>query len=133
MKSAECIRKDRHDFDPNCCYDICEEGGAPLPLVYDGPVKTREEIKAEIKACFEAKEQDPVNSPPHYTEGAIECIDAIRSALGPDGFRSYCQGNVLKYTWRANHKGREEDFKKATWYSRMAIGDDPRKGLKNED
>ncbi len=71
-------------------------------------------------------ESDPVNSPDHYTEGEIECIDAIRSALGPDGFRSFCRGNALKYLWRMEHKGREEDLRKAVWYSRMANGDDPR-------
>lgn len=71
-------------------------------------------------------ESDPVTNPDHYTFGEIECIDAIRSALGDAGFRSYCQGLVIRYAWRAMHKGREEDFQKATWYSRMAVGDDPR-------
>ena len=69
---------------------------------------------------------DPVSNPDHYTNGEIECIDAIHAALGDVGFRSFCQGNVIKYAWRAMHKGREEDFRKATWYSRMAAGDDPR-------
>ena len=28
--------------------------------------------------------EDVVNRPAHYTKGGIECIDAIRAALGPD-------------------------------------------------
>ena len=77
---------------------------------------------------------DPVNSPDHYTNGEIECIDAIRAALGPDGFRAFCQGQVIKYSWRAQHKGDwPQDFQKATWYSRMAIGDDPRVDRERQD
>ena len=43
---------------------------------------------------------DTVNHPEHYTFGSVECIEAIRSALGDDGFASYCQGNAMKYLWR---------------------------------
>jgi colicin import membrane protein len=38
-----------------------------------------------------------VNHPPHYTQGAVECIDAIRAALGPERFAGFCQGCILKY------------------------------------
>jgi len=70
---------------------------------------------------------DMVNSPSHYNKGGIECIDAIRAALGEEGFKAYCRGNALKYTWRAGLKLDEvEDLKKAAWYNRMAAGDDPR-------
>ena len=69
---------------------------------------------------------DQVNRPSHYNHGGIECIDAIRAALGHDGFIAYCRGNVIKYQWRADHKHGGEDLKKAAWYARMASGDDPR-------
>lgn len=60
---------------------------------------------------------DPVAHPPHYTNGDIECIDAIRSSLGISGFRAYCRGNAFKYIWRAPFKNNtEEDMKKAKWY-----------------
>ena len=59
---------------------------------------------------------DPVNHPPHYTVGAIECIDAIRAALTDDEFRGYCKGNALKYVWRERHKGQTESLQKAEWY-----------------
>jgi len=64
---------------------------------------------------------DPVNHPPHYNAGEIECIDAIRAALGRDGFIAYCQGNALKYLWRHEHKGGVEDWRKADWYINRAI------------
>jgi hypothetical protein len=64
---------------------------------------------------------DPVNHPPHYNTGDIECIDAIRAALGRDGFIKYCQGNAIKYLWRHEHKGGAEDWKKADWYINRAI------------
>ena len=59
---------------------------------------------------------DNVNHPPHYKQGGIECIDAIKSCLG-DGFKFYLQGNAMKYLWRYEHKGKAiEDLEKATWY-----------------
>lgn len=58
---------------------------------------------------------DMVNSPPHYNESGIECIDAIAAALG-DGFEFYLQGNIMKYLWRYRYKNGTEDLKKARWY-----------------
>lgn len=56
-------------------------------------------------------------NPAHYkAHGGVECIDAIRSALGPIGFQSFCQGSVLKYVWRYQHKGKSEDLQKAKVY-----------------
>lgn len=67
---------------------------------------------------------DMVNSPPHYTDGGIEAIDYIAAKLGPDGFRSYCVGNALKYISRAGKKGSaKEDLSKAIWYLRRAGGE----------
>jgi hypothetical protein len=63
---------------------------------------------------------DSVNHPPHYNQGGIECIEAIKAALG-DGFAAYLRGNVLKYLWRCEHKGGIEDLKKAAWYLDRAI------------
>lgn len=59
---------------------------------------------------------DMVNKPPHYRQGDIECIDAIRAALTPEEFRGYCKGNALKYVWRERHKGGAESLAKAVWY-----------------
>jgi len=65
----------------------------------------------------EAVEQptsDPVN-PSHYKQGGIECIEAIKAALGV-GFIAYLWGNILKYLWRWENKNGIEDLKKARWY-----------------
>ena len=72
---------------------------------------------------------DMVNSPPHYSAGDVECIDAIRAALGPDGFVAFCRGNAIKYLWRAQlkHSTPTQDLQKAIWYTRMANDDDPRR------
>lgn len=59
---------------------------------------------------------DIVNHPPHYTQGAVECIDAIHAALGNEGFKDYCRGTCIKYLWRTKHKNGIEDLKKAQWY-----------------
>lgn len=63
---------------------------------------------------------DNVNHPPHYTQGAVECIDAIESALGREGAINYCRGAVLKYAWRCKDKGGAEDMRKAAWYANKA-------------
>jgi hypothetical protein len=81
------------------------------------------------KCAFKVKEDrdSMVYSPSHYNDTGIEAIDAIRAALGDEGFRSYCRGNALKYLWRAEHKGNtRQDIEKAIWYLRAMIGDDPR-------
>ena len=69
---------------------------------------------------------DMVNSPPHYNQRGIECIDAIASATA-DGYHYYLQGNVIKYLWRYRYKNGVEDLKKAKWYLEKLIdesGDD---------
>jgi uncharacterized Ntn-hydrolase superfamily protein len=64
---------------------------------------------------------DMVNSPPHYNQTGIECIDAIQAALG-DNFKYYLQGNVMKYLWRFDYKSKPlEDLQKANWYLKKLI------------
>ena len=59
---------------------------------------------------------DAVQHPSHYTQGGIECIDAIRASMTADGFCDYCKGNIIKYIWRWRDKGGVEDLKKASVY-----------------
>ena len=59
---------------------------------------------------------DNVNHPAHYTDGGIECIEAIEAQLTPEEYRGYLKGNVAKYIWREKHKGGIESLKKAQWY-----------------
>ena len=65
-------------------------------------------------------EPDMVNHPPHYqSDNGIECIDAIRAALGREGFIAYCRGNAIKYLWR-DKVNNVEDRNKAIWYINRA-------------
>ncbi|MBS6418853.1 MAG: DUF3310 domain-containing protein [Olsenella uli] len=60
---------------------------------------------------------DMVDHPAHYTQGGVECVDAIRAALGLRGFVDHCRACAIKYAWRSPHKGCEaEDLRKAAWY-----------------
>jgi hypothetical protein len=60
---------------------------------------------------------DNVNHPSHYTQGKIECIDAIEeSTKGLIGISAVCVANVIKYIWRYKFKNGIEDLKKARWY-----------------
>ncbi|MEA2037031.1 MAG: DUF3310 domain-containing protein [Nanoarchaeota archaeon] len=60
--------------------------------------------------------EDMVNSPSHYTNGSIECIEAMEAQLTPEEFRGYLKGCVIKYIWRERHKDGIESIKKAIWY-----------------
>lgn len=56
--------------------------------------------------------QDNVNHPKHYNShpSGVECITIARHM-------NFNLGNVLKYIWRADHKGATlEDLKKARFY-----------------
>ncbi|MFZ9327808.1 MAG: DUF3310 domain-containing protein [Polynucleobacter sp.] len=80
----------------------CPGGVCPVPWL------TKEE-KPVIK-------EDTVNHPSHYTDGGIECIEAIEAQLTQEEYRGYLKGNIAKYVWRERHKGGVESLKKAQWY-----------------
>ena len=71
-----------------------------------------------------SEELDLVNAPPHFTEGEIECKDAIKSALVrcTDGYTASCLGQVIKYVWRFKLKGNPvQDLEKAAFWINEAI------------
>ena len=56
-------------------------------------------------------------NPKHYTQGEIECIDAIESAVSDlQGLDAFCTANAIKYLWRWKQKNGIEDLEKAKWY-----------------
>ena len=60
---------------------------------------------------------DTVNHPEHYTQGGIECIDAIKAAtVGLEGIEAVCTGNAIKYLWRWKRKDGAQDVRKAITY-----------------
>lgn len=59
---------------------------------------------------------DPVNHPSHYTQGGIECIQAMEAAFGKEAVANFCICNAFKYVFRHEHKGGKQDIEKAEWY-----------------
>lgn len=93
---------------------LCEGTGVRLTVAEIE--KLRRERKDNVW-----KPTDVVNHPPHYTQGGVECIDAIDAALG-ENYQAYYIGQVMKYVWRAPLKGKlTEDLKKAQWYLNRLI------------
>lgn len=87
-----------------------------MTQVFQGDAKARIVKRATCNKSLPVA--DPVNHPEHYqSDGGIECIDAIRAALGLEGFVSHCRGTAIKYAWRAGKKAEHaEDLRKAAWY-----------------
>ena len=73
------------------------------------------QIESGKMKVVDTKKDDMVDSPPHYNQAGIECIDAIVAATG-ECFEYYLQGNIMKYVWRYRYKNGTEDLKKARWY-----------------
>ena len=96
-------------------YELC------TPVDCEGEI-TLEEYFKRLQATPMADDKDMVNSPSHYTQGAIECIDAIEQVVKDlDGMEAMCTGNAIKYLWRWKHKNGVEDLKKAVWYLQRMI------------
>jgi len=63
------------------------------------------------------KPVDPVNHPPHYTQGEVETIDFIMGVTaGLPGKEAPLVANILKYVSRYKLKNGAEDLKKAKVY-----------------
>lgn len=61
--------------------------------------------------------QDQVNHPAHYTQGDIECWDAISACMSADEFEGFLRGCAIKYLWRCTDKGTfTQDLQKARAY-----------------
>lgn len=69
-------------------------------------------------------DEDVVNSPNHYNNGSIECIEGIQAAMSTEAFEGYLKGNCMKYLWRYDYKGKPvEDLQKAQWYLARLLGE----------
>ena len=72
---------------------------------------------AQDSCCNKELNADMVNHPSHYTQGGIECIDALKAAtVSKTGIEAVCTANAIKYLWRYEEKNGIEDVKKARWY-----------------
>lgn len=115
----------RYYLDDTHNYTYCEDW---LELVAKAPLKvkvrkatTRKCINSVANGVLRHNHADMVNHPPHYTNGGIECIDAMRASQGDDAVMNFCVCNAFKYIFRAKNKNGLEDLKKAHWYIDYAI------------
>ena len=103
-----------------------------LRFAYDGwPRAATEFVVSEysesVVPFVSVEDSDPVNRPPHYTAGGIECIDAIKASMSTEAFLGFLKGNVQKYMWRYEKKvAPVEDLKKAQWYLSKLIEEQER-------
>lgn len=96
-------------------YDrVYKDGEARL----DGShIDTTPHVKLPKEATESSNKSDMVSHPRHYTQGGIECIDALKAAtVGKRGIEAVCVANVIKYLWRYEEKNGIEDVRKAKWY-----------------
>nr|DAO37095.1 MAG TPA: nucelotide kinase [Caudoviricetes sp.] len=100
-------------------YDhVCKNGEARLDgsHIKSVEINTCDNIQSGIATKATSK-PDMINHPQHYTQGGIECIDALKAAtVGKHGIEAVCVANVIKYLWRYEEKNGVEDVRKAKWY-----------------
>tara|TARA_B110000259_G_scaffold182809_1_gene227026 strand:+ start:1303 stop:1692 length:390 start_codon:yes stop_codon:yes gene_type:complete len=73
--------------------------------------------RVELESYVFDEDEDVVNSPNHYNNGSIECIEGIQASMSTEAFAGYLKGNCMKYLWRYDYKGKPvEDLQKAQWY-----------------
>jgi hypothetical protein len=74
-----------------------------------------------------------INSPAHYTQGEIECIDAIEASMPREQFIGFLKGNEMKYNWRFDtkgiHDGMTEDEKMLVKFENLGKGEFYKKRL----
>ena len=125
--SMYCIGKDCYT---NCklhqenryCVDFCNEYSAEAARlmgyeVIDDSSSEIDEKQTDSTTTLDETQTDPVNHPAHYTQGGIECIDALKAAtVGLEGIQAVCVANAIKYIWRFKDKNGVRDLDKAIWY-----------------
>ena len=58
-----------------------------------------------------------ITKPKHYTQGKVECLDAIDSMLQESSRIGFYRSQIVKYMWRLRDKGAPlKDAKKAQFY-----------------
>ena len=108
---GSCRWNELNDESTEACYWL---------LVNEGLIGKPEQPEINFVKAERNDEVEPTNDavqhPSHYTQGGIECIEAIRASMTADGFCDYCKGNIIKYIWRWRDKGGVEDLRKASVY-----------------
>ena len=117
LKNMYDKKTDEFTYNYSCAFDEMDD--KTLDKVY-GWYKELDPAaceNAKDSCCNKEPNVDMVNHPSHYTQGGIECIDCIKSAIvGKVGIEAFCVGNAIKYLFRYEEKNGIEDVKKARWY-----------------
>ena len=103
-----------HDGCRDCLFELQEASKLPCTECKQNFMYPQSETKPDLYVPMH--KNDAVNHPAHYTQGGIECIDAMKSAFGADELAMYCKIAAFKYIWRCKLKNGSEDVKKAIWY-----------------
>ena len=60
---------------------------------------------------------DEITKPKHYTQGTVECLDALDSMLEESSRIDFYRSQIVKYMWWLRDKGDPlKDAKKAQFY-----------------
>ena len=111
--------------DCSCCLlnkfsDVCNFNrwsDDKLTIAYDNVCKNSEARLDGSHLEIDDDGHDMVSHPKHYTQGGIECIDALKAAtVGKRGMEAVCVAKIIKYLWRYEKKNGIEDVRKAKFY-----------------
>lgn len=90
----------------------------PAPRARTNSVADLEYRLDHVALTLDELPVDVVNHPPHYTQGAVECIDAIAAQLTRSQLIGFLRGQIAKYNWRLEAKGdAAENLAKLQWYA----------------
>ena len=104
-------------FSSDVICDFDEWPDDKLAIAYDHVYKNSEARLDGSHLEIDDDGHDMVSHPKHYTQGGIECIDALKAAtVGKRGIEAVCVANVIKYLWRYEKKNGIEDIRKAKFY-----------------
>lgn len=118
-----CMIRDKALKEQDSCYTYAAEHQRETAR-YFGFEVIEDDTPASAETVEENSEDvnpDLVNRPAHYTQGGIECIDAMTAAFGDEAVKDFCLCNCFKYLWRHRNKNGVEDLKKARWYLNRLI------------
>lgn len=122
MKEFGLTETNLRDSTPKNCESSKQETSSKMEQGQLNLRNLRNPINGQIE------EADEVHKPTHYNWRGTECKDVIRQLLGSEGYKRYCEGNVIKYLYRYTKKDTPAtDIAKAAEYLRMIAEEESKK------
>ena len=92
---------------------FCDKYGLPEPKTIKSAFLHEAESVPVVTERAESECTDAIN-PAHYTQGSIECIEALKAAtVNLKGIEAVCTANAIKYLWRWKEKNGAVDWLKS--------------------